>query len=244
MEGDLAPLPEMAKLAQQYDAFLVVDDAHGEGILGRGKGVEHHFDEPSPTFLTVGTLGKAFAGGGGGFIAGPRHVIEYLRVHAPTYIYSTSLSTANAAAALAAFDIIEHEPWRIDNLHRNVNYLAAGLREIGLDIADRDSGIIGISVPGRTDLRKLALEIHKSNVHIATVEPPVVPLNDQHARVNVSAAHTKEQLDTFLAVLREFRDQLVWTPEDKEAAIGRGSRAFQEPTGRQDGQAISRRLPK
>ena len=82
MEGDLAPLPEMAKLAQQYDAFLVVDDAHGEGVLGRGKGVEHHFAEPSPTFLTVGTLGKAFAGGGGGFIAGPRHVIEYLRVHA------------------------------------------------------------------------------------------------------------------------------------------------------------------
>jgi glycine C-acetyltransferase len=244
MEGDLAPLPEMARLAQQYDAFLVVDDAHGEGILGRGKGIEHHFAEPSPTFLTVGTLGKAFAGGGGGFIAGPRHVIEYLRVHAPTYLYSTSLSTANTAAVLAAFDIIENEPERVDRLHRNVRHLTAGLREIGLDIEDRDSGIIGISVPGRTDLRKLALEIHNRNVYIATVEPPVVPLNDQHARVNVCAAHRKEQLDKFLAVMREFRDQLIWTPEDKEAAISRGPRLFQEPATGKNGQSHGRRLPR
>jgi glycine C-acetyltransferase len=245
MEGDVVPLPEMAKLARQYDAFLVVDDAHGEGILGRGKGVEHHFDEPAPTFLTIGTLGKAFAGGGGGFIAGPRHVIEYLRVHAPTYLYSTSLSTANTAAALAGFDIIEREPERVDQLHRNVGYLAAGMREIGLDIADRDSGIIGISVPGRTDLRKLAFEIHNRNIYIATVEPPVVPLNDQHARINVSGTHTKEQLDRFLAVLREFSDQLIWTPEDKDAANLRGPRPFQQAmTGQDDRSAIRRRLPK
>jgi glycine C-acetyltransferase len=245
MEGDLAPLPEMARLARQYDAFLVVDDAHGEGVLGRGKGVEHHFADPSPTFLTVGTLGKAFAGGGGGFIAGPRHVIEYLRVHAPTYLYSTSLSTANTAAALAAFDIIENQPERVAQLHRNVRYLTTGLREIGLDIADRDSGIIGISVPGRTDLRKLALAIHIRNIHIATVEPPVVPLNDQHARVNVSAAHTKEQLDRFLAVMREFRDELAWTPEDKEAANGRGPRLFQEPAAAHVGRSpIGRRRPR
>ena len=172
-------------------------------------------------------------------------MIEYLRVHAPTYLYSTSLSTANTAAALAAFDIIESEPSRIDRLHRNVRYLTAGLREIGLDVADRDSGIIGISVPGRTDLRKLALEIHNRNIHIATVEPPVVPLNDQHARVNVSAAHTKEQLDRFLAILREFRNQLVWTPEDKEAANGRGSHFFREQTADQDGRPpLGRRLPR
>src|SRR5262249_35419842 len=128
MDGDLAPLPEMARLAEEYDAFLVVDDAHGEGILGRGRGIEHHFSEPAATFLTTGTLGKAFASGGGGFIAGPRDVIEYLRVHAPTYLYSTSLSTANTAAALAALDIIEREPWRVDALHKNVSYLTAGMR--------------------------------------------------------------------------------------------------------------------
>ncbi len=244
MEGDVAPLPEMAKLAERYGAFLVVNDAHGEGILGHGKGVEHHFAEPAPTFLTVGTLGKAFAGGGGGFIAGPRHVIEYLRVHAPTYLYSTSISTANTAATLAGFDIIEREPERIERLHQNVRQLTTGLREIGLDIADRDSGIIGISVPGRTDLRKLALEIHNRNIHIATVEPPVVPLNDQHARVNVSAAHTKEQLDQFLAVMREFRDQLVWTPEDKEAARIRGMRLSRESTAGESGEPVGRRLPK
>ena len=216
MDGDLAPLPEIARVAEEYEAFVVVDDAHGEGVLGRGRGIEHHFAEPSPTFLTVGTLGKAFASGGGGFIAGPRDVIEYLRVHAPSYLYSTSLSTANTAAALAAFDVIEKEPWRIDALHHNVRYLTAGLREIGLDVADRDSGIIGISVPARTDLRKLALKIHSRDIQIATVEPPVVPLNDQHARINVSATHTHEQLDRFLAVLREFRDELIWTPADRE----------------------------
>ena len=71
MDGDLAPLPEIARLAAEYQAFLVVDDAHGEGVLGGGRGIEHHFAEPAPTFLTVGTLGKAFASGGGGFIAGP-----------------------------------------------------------------------------------------------------------------------------------------------------------------------------
>jgi 7-keto-8-aminopelargonate synthetase-like enzyme len=234
MDGDLAPLPEIAKVAEQFGAFVVVDDAHGEGVLGRGKGIEHHFVEPSPTFLTVGTLGKAFASGGGGFIAGPRDVIAYLRVYSPTYLYSTSLSIANTAAALAAFDIIEREPWRVDALHRNVRYLTAGLREIGLDVADRDSGIIGISVPARTDLRKLALAIHNKGIDIATVEPPVVPLNDQHARINVSAAHKKEQLDRFLSVLREFRDELVWTPADKQearaaatASNGRASRVRQ-----------------
>jgi glycine C-acetyltransferase len=216
MDGDLAPLPEITRVAEEYGAFVVVDDAHGEGVLGRGRGVEHHFAEPSPTFLTVGTLGKAFASGGGGFIAGPRDVIEYLRVHVPTYLYSTSLSTANTAAALAAFDIIEREPWRIDALHRNVRHLTAGLREMGLDVEDRDSGIIGLSVPPRTDLRKLALKIHSMDIQIATVEPPVVPLNDQHARINVSATHRPEQLDRFLDVLRQFRDELIWTPEDKE----------------------------
>ena len=218
MDGDLAPLPEIARVAEQYGAFVVVDDAHGEGILGGGKGIEHHFAEPSPTFLTVGTLGKAFASGGGGFIAGPRDVIAYLRVYSPTYLYSTSLSIANTAAALTAFDIIEREPWRVDALHRNVFHLTAGLRDVGLDVADRDSGIIGITVPARTDLRRLALEIHNRGIDIATVEPPVVPLNDQHVRINVSAAHSKEQLDRFLSVLREFSDDLIWTPADKERA--------------------------
>ena len=101
-------------------------------------------------------------------------------------------------------------------MRRNVRYFAAGLREIGLDVPDRDSGIIGLSVPSRVDLRKLALKIHKRNIDIATVEPPVVPLNDQHMRINFSANHSREQLDRFLAVLREFREELVWTPEDKE----------------------------
>jgi glycine C-acetyltransferase len=214
MDGDLARLPEIAKIAEEYAAFLVVDDAHGEGILGRGRGIEHHFTAPATTFLTVGTLGKAFASGGGGFIAGPRGVIEYLRVHAPTYLYSTSLSTANTAAALAAIEIIECEPWRVDVLHKNVSYLVRGLREIGLEIEDRDSGIIGLTVPVRTDLRKLAMKIHSRDIDIATVEPPVVPHNDQHIRINVSAAHTQEQMDRFLAVLREFADELVWTPDD------------------------------
>jgi glycine C-acetyltransferase len=218
MDGDLAPLPEIARVAEEYEAFLVVDDAHGEGVLGGGKGVEHHFAQPAPTFLTVGTLGKAFASGGGGFIAGPRDVIAYLRVHAPTYLYSTSLSTANTAAALAAFDIVEREPWRVDALRHNVRYLTAGLREIGLDVDDRDSGIIGLSVPARTDLRNLALKIHNRDIDIATVEPPVVPLNDQHVRINVSGGHREEQLARFLAVLSEFRDELIWTSEDKENA--------------------------
>ena len=218
MDGDLAPLPEIARVAEQFGAFVVVDDAHGEGVLGRGRGIEHHFAEPSPTFLTVGTLGKAFASGGGGFIAGPRDVIAYLRVYSPTYLYSTSLSIANTAAALAAFDVIEREPWRVERFTDNVRYLTAGLREVGLDVADRDSGIIGISVPPRTDLRRLALEIHNRGIDIATVEPPVVPLNDQHARINVSATHRKEQLDRFLSVLRDFRDELVWTPAERERA--------------------------
>jgi glycine C-acetyltransferase len=214
MDGDLAPLPEIAKIAEEYEAFVVVDDAHGEGILGRGRGIEHHFTQPSPTFLTVGTLGKSFASGGGGFIAGPRDVIEYLRVHAPTYLYSTSLSTANTAAALAAMEIIECEPWRVDALHENVSYLVRGLQAIGLEIEDRDSGIIGLTVPARTDLRKLALKIHNRDIGIATVEPPVVPINDQHIRINVSGAHTREQMDRFLGVLREFADELIWTPDD------------------------------
>jgi glycine C-acetyltransferase len=233
MDGDLAPLPEIARAAEEYEAFVVVDDAHGEGVLGGGKGIEHHFAEPAPTFLTVGTLGKAFAAGGGGFIAGPRDVIAYLRVHAPTYLYSTSLSTANTAAALAGFDIIEREPWRVDALSRNVRHLAAGLRQLGLDVEDRDSGIIGLSVPARTDLRKLALKIHNRNIDIATVEPPVVPLDDQHVRINLSAGHSPEQLDRLLAVLRDVRDELVWTPEDKENA--RPVRASRRPDDRARG---------
>ena len=211
MDGDLAPLPEIAKLAEQYGAFVVVDDAHGEGVLGRGRGIEHHFSEPSPTFLTVGTLGKATASGGGGFIAGPRDVIQFLKPYTPSYVYSTSLSTANAAAALAAFDIIEREPWRSRGVHDNVQYFLAGLREIGLDVADRDSGIIGITVPERTDLRELALKIHNRGILVNTVEEPVVPRKDQHMRINFLATHTRPQLDRFLSVLKEFRAELVWT---------------------------------
>ena len=218
MDGDLAPLVEISNLAKRYGAFVVVDDAHGEGVLGQGKGIEHHFNEPTPTFLTVGTLGKAWASGGGGFIAGGWAEIEYLRVHLWGYVYSTSLSIANTAAALKAIDIIEREPWRVTSLRDNVQYLANGLRKLGIEVEDRDSGIIGISAPARTDLRKLAQEIHDRGIFLSTVEAPVVPVQDQHIRINVMSTHSRAQLDRLLAVMGEFHQDLVWSESDKEAA--------------------------
>jgi 8-amino-7-oxononanoate synthase len=201
MDGDLAPLPAIRELCDRYGAILVVDDAHGTGVMGKkGTGTDEHFGLKGRIDVTMGTFSKAL-GVTGGFITASREVIEYLRFFARSYMFSASLSTPVVAAILAGFDIIEQEPERISQLRANSNYLLQQLQASGFQ-ASSDSAIIPVRIPAEIAIRTLAWRFHQEGIFVNSVEYPAVPLNAQRLRISVMATHTREDLDTFIHVCK------------------------------------------
>ncbi|HBL69527.1 MAG TPA: 8-amino-7-oxononanoate synthase, partial [Firmicutes bacterium] len=145
MEGDIAPLPEMVPLCRKYGARLMCDDAHALGVLGQGRGTAAHFGMTADVDLIMSTFSKSFASLGG-FIAGDEVVIHYIQHHARSLIFSASIPPASAAAALAALDILEKEPERVERLHHNAEKMRAGFRALGLDTGNSVTPVIPIII--------------------------------------------------------------------------------------------------
>jgi 8-amino-7-oxononanoate synthase len=203
MDGDLAPLPALREACDRYGAWLAVDDAHGTGVLGlEGAGTAAHLGLPHGAVeVAMGTFSKAF-GTVGGFVAGPKRLIDYMRFFARAHMFSAALPHPVVATVLAGLDVMRDEPWRQARLHENAAYLVAGLRAMGLETSSA-SGIVPVFVPAGVDMRALTRGLHQAGIFVNAIEAPAVPADSQRLRFSVMATHTQSHLDAALGAIRE-----------------------------------------
>ncbi len=211
MGGDIAPLPEIVKIAKRYGARIMVDDAHSIGVLGNGRGTAAHFGLIADVDIIMGTFSKSFASVGG-FIAGKADVLHFVQHQARALIFSASLPPANAATVLACLDIIEAEPSIIDNLWENAEYMRTNLRKLGYDTGRSNTPIIPLII--RDDIRTALAwrALADSGVYTNPVVPPGVPANMSLLRTSYTATHRREHLDKALAILEDVGHRLDLIP--------------------------------
>lgn len=204
MDGDVANLPALARAAQAQGAWLMVDDAHGFGTLGRsGGGVAEHFGlgiDAVP--VLVGTLGKAF-GTAGAFVAGSEELIETLIQFARPYIYTTSQPPALACATLKSLELVRAEHWRREHLAALIAQFRTGARRIGLQLLDSPTPIQPIVLGDAVRALQLSQWLRERGVMVGAIRPPTVPAGSARLRVTLTASHTAEQVDHLLVLLAE-----------------------------------------
>ncbi len=203
MAGDIAPLPEIVELCKKYSARLMVDDAHSIGVLGdRGRGTANYFGVEDDVDIIMGTFSKSFASLGG-FIAGDEGVIFYIKHNARSFIFSASISPANTAAALAALEIMQEEPERIERVWQVSNRMREGLKSLGFDIGNSCTPIIPIYIRDRWKTIYMWKELFDLGVYCNPVLPPGVPPNQSLLRTSYMATHTEEHIDRALEIFEK-----------------------------------------
>ena len=201
MDGDLAPVPAFLDLCERYDAWLMLDDAHGFGVLGaHGRGVLEHFGVSSPRIIYMATLGKA-AGVAGAFVAGDPEMIEYLLQKSRPYIYTTATPPALAGALLAALPIIEQERARRDQLRSLIAALKNGLRLQRWHLATSDTPIQPLIVGSNDEVLRVSEYLRKQGILVPAIRPPTVPQGTARLRISLSAAHRHEQVARLIEAL-------------------------------------------
>ena len=198
MEGDVPDLPKMVELCKQYNAALMVDEAHGIGVFGRnGRGVCDHFGVTKDVDLIMGTFSKSFASLGG-FIATDEITANYLRHNSRSYIFSASITPASTAAANAALDIMESEPERFERLWDVTNYAMEGFRNMGCEIGNTCTPIIPLYVRDNDKTFLVTRMLLDDGIFVNPVVSPAVPPQDTLIRISFMATHTREQVDVLL----------------------------------------------
>lgn len=207
MDGDLAPLPELFALAERFDAWLVVDDAHGFGVLGpSGRGSIAHFElPPSPRLILMGTLGKA-AGVSGAFVAGDQRVIDWLVQRARPYIFTTASSPLIAAALLASLDLIAAGDERRAHLRRLIDRLRSGLEELPWRLLPSPTAIQPLLIGGNDAVVRLSERLFARGLWVPAIRPPTVPVGTARLRISLSAAHDETQIDALITALHDCAD--------------------------------------
>ncbi len=205
MDGDIAPLPELAAIAQQHQASLIVDDAHGLGVLGAtGKGCIEHFGLTATDVpILMGTLGKAF-GSYGAFVAASEAVIEYLIQFARPYIYTTATPASCAAAGLAALQLIQSDSQRRQRLQGNINYFKQQAQQIGLNLMASDTAIQPIIVGEAAKALAMSAFLHDNNVLVSAIRPPTVPQGSARLRITLTANHSQQDIDDLIDCLKRY----------------------------------------
>lgn len=196
MDGDIINLPEVVRLCRKYGAFLMIDEAHSIGVLGEtGHGIEEHFGlAPDSIDIKMGTLSKTVPSAGG-YVAGNHELIQFLKHEARAFIFSAAVPPASAGAALAAFDVIEAEPWRVQKLQGNYSHFAGRLRQAGFDLLYTETAIVPV-VCGSTDRAALLAKYCQDHgIFVQAVVAPVVPEGQARLRACVSAAHQLEDIN-------------------------------------------------
>ena len=205
MDGDLAPLPEIIKLCREYNAVLLLDDAHGTGMAGKtGRGIAEHFGVENDVDVVLSTFSKSFASTGG-FVASSKPIINYLRFFARSYMFSASLSPAVLAAVSACMDILEQDTDLINRLRENIAYAAAEFNKQEFNV-DPQSAIIPLRVPGWMNIRKAANEFYKMGIFMNSIEFPAVPVSQQRFRISLMVSHTKADINRLVEAVSD-----VWT---------------------------------
>lgn len=203
MEGDLAPLPEIVELAKKYRSAVMVDDAHGIGVLGeRGRGTTEHFGLNDEIDIVMGTFSKSFASIGG-FICAKEEIIHFIKHHARALIFSAAPSPSAVATVLACLDIIENEPERRERLHQICDRMRYEYKRLGFDIGNSQSAIIPLYI--RDDLLtfKMWKELFENGVFVNPAVSPAVPPDGALLRTSYMSTHTDEQLDRVLEVVEK-----------------------------------------
>lgn len=202
MDGDVAPLAELSPLAEEFNAWLYVDDAHGTGVLGeRGAGaLEHAGVVPGPRTIQMGTMSKAL-GSAGGFVAGTGTLRDFLVNRARTLVFSTGLPPGTAAAATAAMEIAEEEPWRRQRAREAAERLRAELRGLGLNVIEGPGPIVPVLLGGSERAVRWMEAIAERGCFVPGVRPPSVPEGEARLRISVMATHTDGQLEVLTGAL-------------------------------------------
>ncbi len=199
MDGDIAPLDEIQSLANEYGAMTYVDDAHGEGVLGGGHGIVSEFDVEDEVDFQMGTFSKA-VGGFGGMLAGDEHVVKFAYNSARTWLLSAGYPPAVAAANKRALEIIENEPERVETLWENREYFAEEMQSMGWDIGRSETPIIPAMVGNSKKAKRLGERLFEEGIFALPIVFPMVPRSEARIRNQVSAGHSKEDLDEALRV--------------------------------------------
>jgi 7-keto-8-aminopelargonate synthetase-like enzyme len=198
MEGDIAPLPQIVHVARDFGAGVMVDDAHGLGVLGRhGRGTAEHFSLEDEVHLIMGTFSKSLASIGG-FIAGERAVIDHIRHTARSLIFSAALAPASVAAASAAVDILQDEPERRERLWRNTRFLMDGLSSVGFRTGDSRTPVIPIIVGDDDRAFAMTRRLEEEGVFVNPVVSPATPKDRALLRTSCMATHTEDHLSRAL----------------------------------------------
>ena len=195
MDGDIAPLPEIADLAEEYECILMVDDAHGEGVLGRsGRGIVDHFNLHGRVHIEIGTLSKAF-GVVGGYVAGSRLLCEWLYQRARPFLFSSAVTAADTAACIAAVDILQESDALVKKLWDNARYFQKGLKEIGINIGKTETPITPMIFGDEQLTQRFSQRMYEEGLFATAIAYPTVPRGQARIRCMVSAAHERKDLD-------------------------------------------------
>ncbi len=194
MDGEIAPLPQLAKVAAQHEALVMVDDAHGEGVLGLGgRGISHHFGLLGQVDVEVGTLSKAF-GVIGGYVAGRQVLIDYLKQRARPYLFSSATTAADVAACIAAVQLLQQSQDKVAQLWENTHFFQERMRALGFDLGRTQTPITPIMVGDAQRAKLLSAQLFSAGVFVQAVAFPTVPRDTARLRVMLSAAHSREDL--------------------------------------------------
>ncbi|MEU9647407.1 aminotransferase class I/II-fold pyridoxal phosphate-dependent enzyme [Streptomyces sp. NPDC048110] len=203
MHGDVCDLPEIVRLAKEYDARVMIDDAHSTGVLGvRGSGTAEHFGLKGEVDLELGTMSKTLAGMGG-FVVGEEEVVEYLRYYSNSYVFAANIPAGVAAGLIAAIDVIEAEPERLKRLWTNIGTLRDRLLEAGFDLEHSESAILPIVIGDERRAMEMGRAVRARGLFCQTVVYPGVPLGDARLRVSVTCEHTPQDLDEAAGIFVE-----------------------------------------
>lgn len=200
MDGDLCPLPEIIALAESHDCMVLIDEAHATGVMGRtGSGCREYFHCQTAQIVQMGTLSKAL-GSLGGYVAGTAQLIDFLRNRAASWIYTTALSPADTAAAIAAIQVIQQEPERLQNLWSNVQYFQTHLASIAHKLLPSHSPILCVELDSPEQALALAQQLQNQSIFAPAIRPPTVPTS--RIRFTLMANHTQSQLQKVIEVLK------------------------------------------
>ena len=203
MDGDLAPLPDIVRIATEYNAMIMVDEAHGTGVFGEnGRGVVEHFNLNKEIDVVMGTLSKAI-GSLGGYVSGDIDLISYLRNKARSFMYTTALPPAVCAASIAGINLIQEDPSMRESLWYNVRFIKDKLRSLNINMISSESQIIPILIGDAQKAVEISTLLYEKGILIPAIRPPTVPANSSRLRMTVMSSHTQGDLESLFEVLSE-----------------------------------------
>lgn len=207
MDGDIAKLPEIVEIAEEFDLITYVDDAHGSGVLGHGAGTVKHFGLQDKIDFQMGTLSKAI-GVIGGYVAGKSKLIDWLKVRSRPFLFSTAVTPADAIASTKAIELLMESSDLVDKLWEKGDYLKKGLKELGFDIGESETPITPCIIGDENDAQRFSKRLFEEGVYAKAIVFPTVPRGTGRVRNMPTAAHTKEMLDDALAIYEKIGKEM------------------------------------